>query len=370
MEDDEFVEGQRLSPETLLPMPEMSLEQELLNTPVPFENRIALLHSVSIDTRGDKHTLPKLVDILGVSERMVRSILHEIQPPYEYSADEEIIYGAFTDEIMAEELLWQDTFNKLDEQISAARIAKTLNKGVDTVHQLANGLGVYPEFKTVGAKRLITYPKELAQMIRQISMHTPPAANWYNPTEAEDYIKKDRDWIVDRVEEYGLQTGMRLSRNNIMAPHYPLKTLEALRTLADQLPPPAGNWMTIHYMAMLLSKSSDWVESRIVRFSEIAEERLTDMNKVKKHYPPEVMDYIHELFINLPPKSNGWITVQEISRMLMKSTDWTSSRLDAMNESCEMRLDDNNEPRMHYRPTVVDEIQKEYLIYEEQKDSF
>lgn len=364
MEDLEIKYGEPLPPATRMELPELSYEQELLNTPVPFENRIAFLSEYS-KVSSKQSTFDELLVNLGVSAYVLRSVLSEINAPFKSLDSGEVIYESHTEEVAADELSWQKKFNALNDYLAAISIAKVLSKGTDSVHQLAYGLQVYPEFKDIGKRRSFIYPKELAQMLHILTLHHPPAGDWYGPDEAESSVGKNREWIESQVSKYGLKSGMRMSRNNIMVAHYPFETIEALWAMVEQLPPPAGDWMTVNHMARLLNKSSYWVNARIDTYYHLAEERLTDIQRVELHYPPYVFPYLEGLAAELPPPGNGWLTVEDIMEMLLKSRDWVITRLKKINAVSEMRLSSTNEPRAHYHPDIVDILQLKYLIDEE-----
>ena len=66
MEEFEIRPGERLPAETRMEMPEVSYEQELIMTPVPFENRVAYL-SDFVKPHAKRETIEHIAKALGVS---------------------------------------------------------------------------------------------------------------------------------------------------------------------------------------------------------------------------------------------------------------------------------------------------------------
>jgi len=361
---DEFQHFEPFPPETRMKMPEMSYEQELLNTPIPFENRVAFL-SEYLKVTSEESTFEQLALNLDIAKSVLSSILGEIEAPFTQLETGEIVYNSRTEEVVAEELHWRNRFSEFDDFMSAASIASNVSKGIDSVHELANGLGVYLKFEEVGKRKFYRYPKELAQKLHTLAFHFPPANDWYNPTEAEVEVGKDREWIEAQVALHGLKTGMRMSGNNNMISHYPAETIAALVSLVEKLPPPAGDWMTARSMASLLNRSRDWVVARLVMYRDLAEDRLTDIHTVKLHYPPQVFLTLKQLSDNLPPPADGWVNRKEVSEMLVRTRHWVDKRIGSVGIASEMRLDRKEISRIHYSPEIIDTLQLKYLIDEE-----
>lgn len=429
--DFKIVPGERLPVDTRMELPEMSYEQELLNTPVPFENRVAFLSEYS-RMYFKEMSLDELVESLDMSRRSVKSLLVEMDVPLSDDLSGEK-YDESARELLAEEFIWESRVDELADAVPAVVIAQLLSKGAAWVHEQAYALGVAPIVERGGSRVSYLYPKELAHKLRILVLHLPPAGSWYGPREAMNIVKKDLSWISIQVKLHGLKSGSRLAGNNVGAEHYPEETILALVKLAEVLPPPAGTWLTVRRMANILSKDRSWVASRVGKFEHLAEDRLTDINTVKPHYPPEVLEYLREELaketpgandwftpraasrklnrplswvldtlshlneegedrkgvnniegahyspesfallekasLEAPQHANGWVTVPMITRMLMKTRTWVLKRLKEMEEPLEVRLDSMNRPNNHYHPDVIDRLQLRYMIDEENAEA-
>lgn len=379
----EIKPGERLPPETLMPLPEMSYEQELLNTPVPFENRVAFL-SASI-VPEEEMSSSELINVFPGRQALIEDIIATINPPIESNGKGDV-YAAYTKELVEEELAWHDQLQTLDERISAYVAARLLFKGYDWIHQNSYALGVYPEVKYFGKRMHVLYPKAIVPMLRTLILHTPPTGDWYSPREAVDYVHKDIEWITKTVARYGLRSAMRVSGNNILAEHYPLETILRLEEFKRQLPPPAGDWLTVKRLAALLHRDKEYVARRIGPFKHMSERRLTDGSRERTHYPPEVFKLLAQAMAEEEevkasveesnvgdreptPSASGWLSTGEIARMLGKTRYWVDIRLKRMNEYSESRLDTMNRPALHYHFDAVDRLQLNFLVEEENKDA-
>lgn len=423
--------NERWHKDTLMEMPEQSYTQELLSLPIPFQNRTAYLSEYTKSV-SRVHSAPEIAEELGKSVNFVTKIAKAVGANgYLDLATNIFIYEDYTLEVLMDEIEWRSDYEQFEKKITSAAIAEYVTREKTWVEGVAYELGIYPELvdEDDGQKTLL-YPKSTAVLVREVLLHCPPADGWYTPTDLMNYFNKSFRWIVKNAKQLGIDTEPRmLLGSHEITPHYPPHVIEALFNVVENLPPPAGYWMTAHRMSVLLRKSRRWVEERASAYKEHAEMRLGDKNipsmhyppevfaalasiveneptvlvgwdtasgaahkvgksvlwaksqldlfseqskmlpdannRLAKHYPPDVIDIVIQIASELPPEAGSWITLEEISQMVGKHRSWVERRIDQLRIDSEVRMDRKMKPRVHYRPEIVDLLQLNFLIDEE-----
>jgi hypothetical protein len=356
-EDAEIKRVRKFSPSTLIEMPEMSHAQELLNTPIPFANRIERLSSMEEQT-SEPVTIRRLREKLKVSQRFLAELIVELQPSVvDETTTGEAVYERYTLEVFEDELEWSKSFDTLDDYLTITAISEYLDRSYDWVMQQAYELAVYPRpHVNSQGKEVLVYPKSTAWMLRIITLHSPPANDWYSRDELENLLGKTREWIVPRLAEAGILSAMRTSaERRIVIPHYPPESLDVLKDIVENQKP-AGDWLPVWEIAQQLEKHVDWVNARIKQYEHESELRLDSILREHKHYPPRIVDILRgELAVQKP--AEDWMTQYTMSRILGKHNDWVGRRIQQFEHHAETRVDTSNQERIHYPPHVFEYLQ-------------
>lgn len=362
MEEFEIRPGERLPAETRMEMPEVSYEQELIMTPVPFENRVAYL-SDFVKPHAKRETIEHIAKALGVSVGRAERMAEEVGSVPSLDHHGILKYEHFTREIIEEELEWQQLYDQLDEFVSAGDLAYHLAKSKKWIREHSYGAGIYPERRVGTAGRVIDmYPKIALPMLRTILLHTPPANDWYTTTEVETLLGRSKEWIDGAIAEYGLETEIRFS---VLAhretPHYPDETVQMLHKISREMKP-AGEWLTETQIAEKIGKSNSWVSLRLKQYDEVAEERLDDTSRRWLHYPPEVITALCNEVESLPEAAHDWLTANAIAKQLKVTKDWVDARIGAYVDLGENRLftggKNSQKEAMHYPPEVLESLKE------------
>ena len=381
----ETTPGDRLPFETRIPLPEMSYEQEILNTDVPFENRTAFLSEYDkLDSAPI--LLTHLADQLDMSVGRARAYALEVNAIVLEEYPEDVLFDIYTKPVIEQELAWEDDFLQLDDYVPVHKISNTLSIGESTVHQLAYGLGIYPQFVETGKRRSILYPKELASQIRLYRFHFPPSAGWSGIKEAESYVGKSGEWIMNTVKKYELKHGKRMSGSNVFSQHFPQETLDELLSIKQELPQFGGDWVTERRMEALIGASKGELQQYLAPYADASEQRLADTGHERIHYPPWVILQVKDIrmeamraklekqlaqqekkerVLSAAPPANDWLTIPMVAEMVQRPRSWVESRLGQLGIESERRRDRMNRPNPHVPPESVDELQLHFLIDEE-----
>jgi len=349
---------ERSSLDTRIEFPDMSYEHELLNTPVPFSNRVEFL-SDSVKLSPKIQTAQAIANELEVTVANVVAMAKMIDATPKVSDAGLIEYDPYTLEVIQEELNWQKSFDSLDEYLSIPNTANYLGKSKDWVLTHAAGLDEYPAYRPLNTARPVqSYPKSVVYSLRTISLHFPPANGLLNIAEVEDVVGKSYTWINKMVAVNNLPTSMRTTTaTKRVGVHFYEETVNELKKIADELPEPAGGYYTAHHIGALLGKSDRWINARLIPYMSFGEELLDDFSRPAIHYPQAVFELLKEASLEVPP-ADGWFTNYDIQRILGVGIDWLNNRLKSYQNVAETRLSIASRPAPHYPPEVVEEIEE------------
>ncbi len=354
MEEFEIRPGERLPAETRMEIPEVSYEQELLLTPIPFEYRLAAL-SDYVKHSDEKRTLAHIAKRLNVSQARALQLIEEVGARSE-EVHGKIVFEPHTDEVLVEELAWRSFVEELDDTLAISTIAETLNKHVEWVRRIAYGLAVFPEMGLGrNGQPAELYPKSLVLDLRAIALHTPPAGEWYSGGEVAAATGRSDSWTVKMVASLALESGVRIGAlSHKEDTHYPQKTLDVLVGIAKEHPH-AGDWVTAHRMADILLVSKHWVKRELAKGPFMTEMRLPDMGAATLHYPPEVLETLRTRLEKLVP-AGDWLTESGIADAIGKNIEWVQARIDPYVDSGEMRISRAGKPTLHFSPAVAESL--------------
>ena len=350
----EITPGELLPPETRIPLPEMSYEQELLNTPVPFENRVEFLSDyVRLDVK--RKPAKDIAVNLGIS---IEQVISYAQIVGAEQSHDDTVYDMYTEEVIADELAWEVSFSELDAYLSSKRISQYLGRGVHWVEQQAYGLGVYPiERLMPSGRKARAYPKGTAWMLRHIMFHTPPANDMYSIEEARKLVGKSRDWIEKQVESRNLPFSWRMSAvNHDISRHITGLVLEELQKLVRGLAPPAGNWMTDQRIASLLERDEDWVTLRANKMPHASKRLLDDSQVERLHRSPEVFLALKresEENRKIPFVTPDVLSVKALAKRLGRSERWVRNRSTLIKDFAQDRRTLQGRPGVFYSENAI-----------------
>lgn len=349
----EIKQDEPLPLETRMELPEMSYEQELLNTPVPFVNRVEFLSDYEkFDKRPQ--TPEEIASQLGRSVHEV--MLHAKNLGAEYDKVSNTLQ-CYAKEVIQEELEWNDSFLELSEYLSSKSIGKYLARSERWVERTANGLGVYPIYKDMSSgRKAFAYPKETAWMLRTVMLHFPPANDMYAISEVERLTGKDRDWIVKVIIDEELPTSLRMSAvNHIVAIHMTKEVVDILIQYEKELPEAAGGWLTEYRMAQLLGRDIKWVQARTVEYRNQAKYLLDDTHKPSLHYSPEVFEILKELNTRNREVllASSMLSEKALAHKIGRSVLWVRNRFEYIEPFSEIRRNQHGREYRYYQEEAV-----------------
>lgn len=351
------------SDETRMPIPEKSHAQELLETPIPLENRIAHLIPY-IEPTAELLSSHAIAKRIGAEEYWVSSVAKRIGIellPNDSGEGAALLYPPLSLELLEEEWQWHVSYEALAENLSTSAIAEFMAKTSYWVTKYAQELGfLFTVEESSYGSRSYSYPKQVIPQLRHIILSHPPAGDWYTLSELEEFTGHKRTWISNNLGKVGVESEQRwLALAGRLSPHFPPNTPEIIQAIADKTPLPAGNWLNVETMARQLSKTRDWVNKRIEPFKESGEIRIGDNGNPRMHYPPEIYAALEVARELQPVQAGDWMTTNAIAQKLSRSYEWVSRRIETYAESSEIRIDSTGTFKTHYSPEVVEALRQE-----------
>jgi len=344
------------SDETRMPIPEKSYAQELLETPIPLENRIAHLIPY-IEPTAELLSSHAIAKRIGAEEYWVSSVAKRIGIellPNDSGEGAAQLYPPLSLELLDEEWRWQQAYEALDEKISLYKVSQFLARPRQWIADKSAELGVFPEYIQEGRPTFL-YEKTIILALRHLILIVPPQGDWHSVADLEELTGVPETRIRTLIAKQAIQSQMRWSYSTARElPHFPPESRETVERERDARPEPAGEWDTVVGAARALSKSPDWVRSRIGPEYE-KKELLDDSGKPAIHYKGLVDGLRDEAKkIESYPEAGHFVTLSRLASIVGRSKNWTADRLlDIEDLVMETRLDGRGIPATHYDPETA-----------------
>lgn len=357
----EYVDVVPFSEQTRLNIPELSHAQELLLTPIPLENRIAYLLPY-IEPTAEVFSVTRAARHIGASSEWVLSVSRSIGLEVFEQDDGTSTVSSIGLHILKEEREWQEAFNELSEYLSSGAIGKFIARSESWVEQTANELAVFPERVILANGQVgAGYPKKLIPQLRHILLVVPPAEDYLTYDALAEMTGRKKEWIIRRLGERGIQPVERRSIvSGKLAKHVIAESLEIIQELIQHPPKPAGNWLTIGAMEALIGAEYEWLQHRVN--DDIAEERLGDDQRPRKHYPPEEVERLKvafNIFNQFEYATAEDLTLFGVAKRTGHTQRWVSARLPYVSaEPYQKRNPTNNRLLTYYHKSIVDALLK------------
>lgn len=357
--------------ETLLPMPEKTYAQELLDQPVPLASRIAHLVSyidIETHTHGELNTEYYIGKQIGAPVSWVKKRALEIGlevVPSNFDPDDipHNVYPSPSLELLREELRWDHEIAKLDAEVKVGEFARLLGKTEEWSMKYASELGFlvnYVPSESGGRARML--PRVALGQLRHLILMFPPQEDWLTENEVSMVTGREPEWLTTHLGRVGIITQQRWSNLTGKLLHfYPPETEEAYLRMKRELPPPAGNWLSATGIARKIAMTDEWTTARLREINDsTAETRLNDINVPRLHYSPAtvaVVEHIAET-AKAVPEIGDWYSISGLSRAINMSDSWVARRLPYIASSPQLRRDSTYRVFAHYPPEALDELRQ------------
>lgn len=230
------------------------------------------------------------------------------------------------------------------------------------VEKCAYELGVYPakgRQQTSGQVSYL-YPKTLIPQLRHIILSYMPQEDRVTLGDINQETGMKKSTIKKHLEQAGLTSEKRWSyTTGSLYDFYPEESTDFIKSIISELPPPAGDWLTVGTMADTLGKDYDWVKSRVVKFEDYAREKRDDNGRIRLYYPPFVLSALREEVDALDgiPFAGDQLTVSGLAIAVGKSGRWVHARLPYIETKPRDMINPvNNRIFIYYEQTAADEL--------------
>lgn len=426
VEEFEIKQYESISRETRMDLPAVSFEQELISQPIPFSNRVESL----VDYITLHPQVAFLINIADRFKRNSKSVAQDAlsmgAQVLGTDAYGHPVFERFTAEVLEDEYLWRSKLREADQYLTANAIGKLLGRKWDWVVRNTAALNIHPSLMELRGQQELMFPASVANDLRKLELQIPPAHHHYSISELQELSGKDHRWIEKVFASHGIEAEFRANlKTRAYARHYRRDSYYVIEEALAALPAPAGDSVTISEISQKHNLSRYGVEKIIINEGIVGQEKLDTQSVPRYMYAPEeestivgtstdrpegkhysfrelaskvnrsfywVKDaakpfteevvrgerrsvllnedqaaYIVEVAKAEPPLAQGWLTLEDVSHMLMKHRSWVERRIQQVAVRSEVRLDVRYKPRIHYEPDTIDELQLFYLIDEENR---
>lgn len=362
-------EVKRFGKDTLMPMPDKSYFQELINQPVPLENRIAhLIAYVDIDPlpEGEINSDYFIAKQIGSTEKWVKQKAQEIgllpsNSELNQNNEKVNVYDSPALELLREEWRWFTETRDLDDYIKLSVFERLLCKDEDWAIRCAHELGVSVRYILPPSGRKTRFlPRTLLHQLRHIILMFPPQGDWYTEFELIKETGRGGKWLVNHLGQVGISASLRWSDlTGKLLKFFPPESPDAVKTIESNLPKPAGNWLTGPAVARKIGMREEWTFTRLREMDNfVSENRLNDGAIIKLHYSPETIARVEQKAIAVMsvPEAGDWYRVRDLKRELGVSDSWVRRRLPFLTCIPEQRRNFVDRIFTHYPPEALEEL--------------
>lgn len=320
-----------LGDETRMPLPERTYTQELLDIPIPLENRLAHLIPF-IEPIAGVHTQYAIANKTGANPDWVVRTAEQIgiTSVSEGIDDEDRLrrYASPALELLQEEWDWYQAYKELDDQLTETAVARFIAKSPQWVRKNAHELEVYLNEDSVVAGRVrLTYKKTIIPQLRHLLLIFPPAEDWCTKQDLIELSGKGWPWIDKQLKKVGIVVQTRRSElsgsvNELIAP----EAREYLTEIKAGLPDPAGNNLTIEGISVKIGRSAHWVIPRMpLGYESMGKYKIDDKGRVGLHYPPKIWQQLE--LLSRSEEADSRLALSALAKRIDKSPQWTESRI-------------------------------------------
>ncbi len=298
-------------------------------------------------------------DWLDISKTRVDTIIRDLNIEGKFDKYfNTMVYPPLTFELVAEECLWKQKYSELGTITTTAEAGELLGRDYRYVSKKAAEFGCSP--------RRGKLAKVVLRKIRAEELNIPYDEGWYTLRGLAESVKKDREWVGNRLKELGIIPEKRRSlKSGIALKYYPPETLNLVMECVKKIPKYGEDWYTCCRICQETGKSLHWVSNRLVRYKNCSQLRLDDMNVSRIHYPKNVFDILLAQAELDSPKSNsdGWLTIKEVADILGIDEKSTSRKLNSIGLIFERRKTAEGRVVRHYNPIDIAKITEESQKY-------
>lgn len=357
--------------ETLMPMPEKTYCQELLDQPIPLSSRIEhLVTYVDVDTftDGALNTEYYIANSIGSTARWVRKQALEIgieatSVGIDPDGREQTIYPSPSLELLREEWRWHNEVKDLGAEVLVGDFERLLGKTEKWAIKYALELGFEMRYlPSQSSSRTRVLPYAALDQLRHLILMFPPQGGWLTADEVGEFSGRESPWLATHLGRVGITAERRWSSlTGRLIYFYPPNSKEALDRIKEELPQPAGDWLSALGIVRKIGMTEEWTFRRLHELNDTtAETRLNDINVPRLHYSPVTVAIIEQMAneAKAVPEIEDWYNISALSRAIGRGDAWVRRRLPYITSMPELRRDSTYCARMCYPPEALNELLK------------
>ncbi len=229
----------------------------------------------------------------------------------------------------------------------------------EVLQELPNGIMyIGPDYvlPTVQVPPDFTRGGDLVSVFDLVTPFYPPAEDWMTAAHMAKCLGRSEPWIAVRLLRFADIAQQRVFRRGV-ALHYPPYVLEDLRKENEEFPWQKEGWRSCYQLSQEIGKSQNWIATRLKPFRKKAEKQLDRIGRPVEVYPPEVVEAV-KAAVPTVPYQEDWRTAKEMSDSLGFSLGWAQVALQEIGAKSELRQNSGGQVFEYYPPETQEALEK------------
>jgi len=265
---------------------------------IPIENWLTFIDKGKLD--GPPQNASKIAQDLGTNDRWIHRMVHEFgfESEVQKTDDVEIaMYPPYAVAILKEEYAWRQYFKSLPTPLNVWQMTEAIGRSRGWTEKALIALDIKPsQMQRKGNRVVRLYPKLALKELRLINMAVPLDDGWYSIGQLVEQTQIDRDRLLRILRDAGIPSQERRSSlTGKVLQHFPPSVLTLLIEEKEKIIPAGGDWLTSFTIKEVLGRSGNWVNGKLQAYDTKSQLRLDDNNVPRLHYPPIVLEELRQL---------------------------------------------------------------------------
>lgn len=269
-------------------------------------------------------------------------------------------YPSFTLPLLRDELEWRREWQALPSLLTITQLAEGIGRSWVWTNNTIGSIGIkHSATEMRSSRESKLYRKGVLKKLREVSVQFALDDGWPNTDQLVISSGEDREWVVRRLREAGVKPEIRRSAlTGKLLEHWPIEAYRLINIAkADRAPEAEAGWTTAESIPEQVGRSYNWCKARLGLYSNLTEVRQDAQGVDRIHYPQSVVEALRAERDSIEeyPDAGDYLTPSKIAIKMGKSKLWVNNRLASVSAG-EMRKDGKGRVRLHFLPTVIDEL--------------
>lgn len=306
--------------------------EEDVEPSIPLDIRISYADAHLIDDVN--RNLGRIVDELGADYQWVCRYIRDlkIKPIGEEVVNNKTlpVYPGYTLAVLEDELAWRRLINVLPQRLTPQKMAESIGMPLSWVKETIAERNIKQAGRKKDQNKTPLYLKKHLAQLREVRMEVLSGSDWSTLQDLKELTGMDKRWIEECLASHGVYAEARRSvMTGKVCDHYPPESKSILQSIVPECFQPAGDWLTPTLIADYLDRSLAWVKTRLIEYETQSEIRLDDNERPRVHYSPAVYQKLKHA-LEIPVIGDDDIEVSRFAEWYGCDEDFLKERLNML----------------------------------------